>query len=232
MRIQKYLSEQGIASRRQAEKLIAEGLVAVNGKVVKEMGVQIDPTKDKVSILRAGQNKLDQKTTIIVYKPRDIASSRMQSEGTTIYDIMPEFNHLDIVGRLDKASEGLLLLSDDGVVAKAITGDKHLTEKEYVVTVRETISPKKIQSLEEGIMLEDGMTLPCKTEVFDAHSFGIILHEGRKHQIRRMCEYLHLNVTELKRVRIGAIELGKLKSGQARTLTAKEVASLKKVLRV
>ncbi len=224
MRIQKHLSLQGIASRREAERLIKAGLVSVNDKVVTEMGVQIDPAKDKVTVR---VDKVPEKTTIVINKPRGIASSRIKSEGPTIYDLFPNFKELDVIGRLDKASEGLLMLSDDGVVAKAVTGEAHKIEKEYVVSVREDIIPGKLKTLEKGIVLEDGPTLPCKVNYTDKHTFSIILREGRNRQIRRMCEYLHLTVTDLKRVRIGPITLKGLSLKQFRKLNKEEVESLK-----
>ena len=227
MRIQKYMSEQGIASRREAERLIKAGVVAINGVVVREMGVQIDPAKDTLTLLPAAQRQIQQKTTVVMYKPRDITSSRIKSEGKNVYDLYPKFAKLDIVGRLDKASEGLLMLSDDGVIAKAVTGDKHLMEKEYTISVREETNAGRLKSLEQGIQLEDGPTLPCKTQFLDKHNFRIILREGRKHQIRRMCEHLHLTVTQLKRIRIGPIMIGKLKQGEFRLLTPQEIAQLK-----
>lgn len=227
MRIQKYLSEQGICSRREAEEFIKRGLVSVNGTVVREMGVQIDPATDTVAVLEFGQREIRRKTTVALYKPRGIASSRMRTEGRTVYDMLPQFEKLDIVGRLDKASEGLLILSDDGVVAKAVTGEAHLIEKEYTVSVREDVNAGRLKSLEPGIELEDGPTLPAKTQLLDKHTFRIILREGRKHQIRRMCEYLHLTVVQLKRIRIGAITLAGLKPGDFRILSPAEVAGLK-----
>jgi pseudouridine synthase len=228
MRIQKYLSEQGICSRREAEALIKRGLVSVNGVVVRAMGIQIDPAKDRVEVLAQARKEMSGKTTVVVYKPRGIASSRSAIEGKTIYDLLPQFEKLDIVGRLDKASEGLLMLSDDGVVARAVTGDQHTIEKEYTVSVREETNAGRLKSLEPGIELEDGLTLPCKTQLIDRHTFRIILREGRKHQIRRMCEYLHLTVVQLKRIRIGAITLEGLREGQFRALGAREVAALKR----
>ena len=227
MRIQKYLSEQGICSRREAEELIKRGLVAVNGSVVREMGVQIDPDKDTVSVLPFGQREIANKKTFILYKPRGISSSRIKSEGQNVYDLFPQFEELDVVGRLDKASEGLLLLSDDGVIAKSVTGDAHATEKEYEVTVREDLNAGRLKKLEPGVELEDGLTLPCATMLVGPHRFRIILMEGRKHQIRRMCEFLHLTVVQLRRLRIGSITLGDLKPGAFRMLTDREVASLK-----
>src|SRR3989338_9241943 len=167
MRIQKYMSEQGIASRREAERLIKEGLVMLNGKVIREMGIQIDPAKDEVKILASAKIKIPQKTSVVFYKPRSIASSRLRNEGKTVYDLLPQFVKLNIIGRLDKASEGLLLLSDDGVIAKAVTGERHSMEKEYLVKVREETNAGRLKKLEPGIELEDGMTLPVKTKFLD-----------------------------------------------------------------
>jgi pseudouridine synthase len=234
MRIQKYLSEQGVASRRKAEELIRRGLVSVNGKVVREMGVQIDPDRDKVAVLPYGEAELGSKIAVMVNKPRGIVSSRIRREGKTIYDLLPQFGKLDIVGRLDKASEGLLLLSNDGVLARAVTGEHHGVEKEYEVIIREETNAGRLKSLEQGIELEDlpagrqvVMTLPCRTEFIGPTKFRIILREGRKHQIRRMCEYLHLTVVSLKRLRIGTLRLAPLKTGEFRELTRDEIASLK-----
>ncbi len=224
MRIQKYLSLEGIASRREAEKLIKDGLVSLNGKVVTMMGVQIDPSKDKVTVRGDISQK---KTTIIIYKPRGVVSSRIKREGKTIYDILPQFEDLDIIGRLDKESEGLLMLSDDGVIAKAVTGDAHKTEKEYIVSVQGEIIPAKLRKLEKGVVLEDGPTLPCSITNISKRTFNIVIHEGRKHQIRRMCERINLTVTGLKRIRIGPIVLGQLVSGEFRKLSVQETTSLK-----
>ena len=228
LRIQKYLADQGICSRREAEELIKRGLVSVNGTVIRIMGVQIDPAVDVVKVHQKAQKEIQNKTTVVVYKPRGIASSREQSEGTTIYDLLPQFEDLDIVGRLDKASEGLLMLSNDGVIARAVTGAHHGTEKEYVVRVREEINAGRIKSLHPGIMLRDGPTLPVETSFIDKHSFSIVLHEGRKHQIRRMCEFLRLTVVDLKRIRIGTVSLARMKPGDFRILTEAEVSKLKK----
>lgn len=221
------MSEQGLASRREAERLIKRGLVSVNGIVVREMGVQIDPAKDKVAVLPFAEKERAAKKTVVLYKPRGIASSRVRAEGKSVYDLFPNFSGLDIIGRLDKASEGLLMLSDDGVIAKAVTGAAHSVEKEYEVSVREDVNAGRLKMLEPGIELEDGMTLPATTAFINKHVFRIILREGRKHQIRRMCEFLHLTVVALKRLRIGPIVLGNLKPGEYRTLTPQETVQLK-----
>lgn len=229
MRIQKYLSEQKILSRRETEEYIRRGLIKVNGEIVKDLGRQIDPAKDKVEIVPNGGGAAKEKTTVAVYKPRGIVSSKIKSEGETIFELLPNFAHLNTVGRLDKESEGLLLLSNDGVVTAAVTGEEHLIEKEYEVTVQENLVPGKLRKMEEGIKLEDGMTLPAETEMLDKHSFIIILKEGRKHQIRRMADAMKLTITSLKRTRIGNIHLGNLKPGQYRILKPSEVNQLKQL---
>lgn len=222
------MSEKGIASRREAERFIMRGLVTLNGKVVREMGVKIDPARDKVALLPAAGKALGKKMTVVIYKPRDIVSSREKNEGKTIYELFPQFTRLNIIGRLDKSSEGLLMLTDDGIVAKAVTGEAHLVEKEYKVTVQEDVRVARLKVLERGIEIDGVPTLPAKTEWIDNHTFKIILREGRKHQIRRMCEALRLTVTRLLRLRIGPVTLGHMKPGESRVLSVKEVALLKK----
>lgn len=226
MRIQKYLSQQGILSRREAEKAIREGKIKLNGKIVREMGVQIDPAKDKVEVV--GLEKGEEKITVAVYKPRGVVSSVNPAEGRTIHEAFPQFKHLNAVGRLDKESEGLLLLSNDGLVTKAVTGEAHEIEKEYEVTVREDVIPAQLKRMEEGIMLDGEKTLPAKAKKLDKHLFSLILTEGRTHQIRRMADAVHLTIERLVRVRIGTITLKGLTVGGSRALSAKEVAALKK----
>lgn len=227
LRIQKHMADLGMCSRREAEALIERGLVTLNGVVVREMGVKVDPERDVVAFLPKGNDIQNQKTTLVLYKHRGVASSRARDEGETVYDRFPEYNDLDIIGRLDKASEGLLMLSDDGVVARAVTGAHHRIEKEYLVIVREDVTKGKLITLEPGIHLDDGPTLPVKTKYIDSHTFHLTLREGRKHQVRRMCEYLHLTVVSLKRIRIGDIKIGSMKPGSVRILNEKEVRQLK-----
>ena len=227
MRIQKYLSEQGIMSRREAEAYIRAGKILVNGKVAL-IGEKIDPEKDKIKIV-GEENKAIAKETIIINKPRGIVSSRIKSEGKTIYDLFPQYGHLHITGRLDKESEGLILLTNDGVLAKKITGDKHEIEKEYNVSVREDVQDTQLRAMAQGLRLRDGKTLPAKTSRLGRREFSIVLKEGRNHQIRRMTDKVRLTITNLKRVRIGGITLGSLKEGGVRKLNQKEIESLKRV---
>lgn len=224
MRISKYFSQQKILSRRETEGYILAGKIAVNGEIVHDLGRQIDPEKDTVEIV----GEKEEKTTVLYYKPPGISSSKIPEEGTNIFDLLPQFNDLHAVGRLDKESEGLILLSDDGVITNVVTGEDHTIEKEYIVTVREVISQTQINALQKTMHLEDGPTLPAKAEKLDDHTFSITLKEGRNHQIRRMANQVRLTITGLKRVRIGVLDDEGLGVGDFRYLTEAEVTAVKK----
>ncbi len=232
MFVQKYLVQQGICSRREAEAFLREGLITVNGKKAIP-GVPIKDT-DIVILSPRAKQQLDAKTTVAIYKPRGVVCSIGKDTnedgaqaGPAVFDILPQFKKLNIVGRLDKDSEGLLLLSNDGLITKAITGDTHEVEKEYAVTVQEHVSNAKLAPFAEGLTLQDGPTLPAEAHATSKHSFNIIIREGRNRQIRRMCGKVGLTVLELKRIRIGNIQLGSIKPGDYRKLTQEEINSLK-----
>lgn len=223
MRIQKYLSNLKILSRRETEKAILAGKIKVNGEIVKDLGRQIDPDKDKVEF--TGNKK--QKTTVLFNKPRGISSSKVASEGKNIFDLLPQFKHLNAIGRLDKESEGLILLSNDGTLTNIITGPEHLVEKEYIVEVREKVSQTQMNALSQGMMLTDGPTLPTTAKKINDHTYSIILKEGRNHQIRRMSDRVRLTITKLTRVRIGHLTIGDLKPGEYVELSNEEILKFK-----
>ncbi len=218
MRIQKYLSQEGILSRREAEDYIRRGLIKLNGKVVREMGVRIDPTKDKVEVF--GNKTGAGKRTLAFNKPRGLKTE-------DIIGFLPEFEGLNCVGRLDRESEGLILLSNDGIVTKTVTGNEHLVEKEYEISTQENVMNVQMRKMSEGVKLEDSMTLPAKAEKVSAHAFDLTLKEGRKHQIRRMAAAVNLTVVKLKRVRVGNITLSGIPPGKYRLLSPAEVLKLK-----
>ncbi len=221
--VQKILAERGLCSRREGERLVIAGKVRVNGAVAR-IGMLADPEKDTIEI--AGMTDAPTKETIAVYKPRGVVCSKNNEEGKTIFDVLPQYAGLNTVGRLDKESEGLLLLTNDGRLTRAVTGDDHRIEKEYIVEVREEIFPGLMQKMEKGIKLDGEKTLPCIAKMRDNRkSFTIILREGKKHQIRRMCDACHLTVLSLKRIRIGSVRLLKLRPGNVRPLTRAEVES-------
>lgn len=223
------MSERKILSRRETEAYILKGLIKVNGEIVRDLGRQIDPEKDKIEIIASGvKSKPEEaKITIAYNKPRGLVSSKSKIEGETIFDRLPQFAHLNAVGRLDKESEGLILLSNDGVVTSAVTGEDHKIEKEYEVETREDLKDRHMRIMERGMDIEDEKTLPAKTDLLSSHYFKIILKEGKHHQIRRMCAALDLTITSLKRLRIGNITLKGIKPGESRELSKDEVEKLK-----
>jgi 23S rRNA pseudouridine2604 synthase len=224
MIIQKYLAQQGICSRREAERLLKAGLLKVNGRPAVP-GADILPT-DIVTIDPAGEKQLAGQTTVAIYKPRGVMCSRSAHEGKNVFDLFPQYQHLNMVGRLDKESEGLLLLSNNGLLTKKITGDQHEMEKEYEITTAEEVFAGKLVPIEKGMRLSDGPTLPAPTEIIDRHTFRVTLREGRNRQLRRMCGQLNLTVTSLKRIRIGSLLLGKMKPGSAKVLTSEQIKAL------
>ena len=227
IRIEKYLSEQGIMSRREAKRFLESGDILVNGTRPKP-GDKIDPRVDVLSYSKKVSDIMDTKMTVLVYKPRGYISSKDTDGNKTIFDVFPQFKDLNTVGRLDKESEGLILLSNDGMITKSITGKDHVLEKEYLVTVRENVTPSMMKKMSEGIKLEDGWTLPAQATKVDAHSFKIILREGRKHQVRRMANACNLTGEALQRIRIHTLLAPKMLPGNFKILTKEQVEELKK----
>lgn len=226
MRINKYLAWKKLASRREADILISEKKVLINDRIA-VLGDKV-LEKDKVEILSQKGRPVATKITIALNKPRGLISAINETGGETIFDYLPQYRHLNAVGRLDKESEGLILLSNDGVLTASVTSEKHLIEKEYEVKVSEKIQPLSLRRMAEGVLLDEQMTLPAVVEQLGDSSFSIILKEGRKHQIRRMAAETHLTIRNLKRVRVGNITLkGIEKPGEYRELKPEEVAKLK-----
>ncbi len=226
IRIEKYLSEQGIMSRREAKRFLESGDILVNGKRP-QAGDKINPEKDTLTYSKNVSLTMSEKETILVYKPRGYISSKDSDGEKNIFDVFPQFKHLNTVGRLDKESEGLILLSNDGMVTKAITGKDHAIEKEYIVTVREKITPRMMEEMSRGMKLEDGWTLPAKAKKINNHVFSITLKEGRKHQIRRMANACRLTVLSLKRIRIHNITAPKMLPGNFKKLSERQCNDLK-----
>lgn len=223
IRLEKHLAQSGLASRREAKDLISRGLVLVNNKKIREPGYGILPNKDMIEIV--GSNVV--KETILFYKPRGIETSATTPESIDIKAKFPKFAHLSPVGRLDKDSEGLILLSNDGTLTKAITGEHSKIEKEYQVTVREDVMPALLKRMNAGIMLDKVITEPCKTKKLGRNEYTITLTEGRKHQVRRMANACKLTVTKLVRIRIGNLKIGKMTARNYKVLSPELVAQLK-----
>ncbi|MFA6431115.1 MAG: pseudouridine synthase [Candidatus Margulisiibacteriota bacterium] len=230
IRLQKYIAECGIASRRAAEDLIRAGKVRVNGVVVrsKELGVKIDPETDVVEV---HGNKIEQKEPkvyIKLNKPRGYVSSCKSERGErTVMDLITDISYrLYPIGRLDQASEGLMLLTNDGALANLLMHPRYEHEKEYSVEINERLTPRILKELASGVELEEGHTLSPKIFQKADKTFNIILREGKKRQIRRMVEAVGYKVTKLKRIRIGNIKLGSLGMGKYCYLSEAEVEGL------
>lgn len=228
-RINKFLSEIGYCSRREADKLIAQGRVTINGKIP-EMGTKVSDDDE----IRVDGKKVNTKKSKPVYlafnKPMGVVcttNSRVEKNNIIDYIGFPE--RIFPVGRLDKASEGLILLTNDGEIANKISRSRNDHEKEYIVTVDRVLTPDFISRMSNGIPILDTITKKCKVEKLDQHIFRIILTQGLNRQIRRMCEYLGYKVTALKRIRVMNIKLD-IPVGKYRELTSAELKELKTML--
>lgn len=228
VRLQKYIAECGIASRRKAEEMIAAGKVNVNGQVVTKLGTKIDPLKDKISINGKPLTRKEEKIYIKLNKPRGVVSSCRKHPGEkTILDLIKDIpGRLFPVGRLDSDSDGLMILTNDGELANYLMHPRYEHEKEYVVNVKFIMTDDKLRHLEQGVVLEGKKTLPTKVFKISSRCFRIVLREGKKRQIRRMVEALGNRAVKLKRIRIKNVHLGKLGVGEYELLSLAEIESL------
>ncbi len=234
-RLQKILSARGIASRRKAEEYITQGLVKVNGKVAL-LGQKADSDSDMIEVDGTVLEARKEMLYFILYKPKGVVTSnierRKEGQSTlldrTTRDLLP--NHLQgkvfPIGRLDKDSKGLLLLSNDGVLAFRLTHPKFDHEKEYEVTVEQPIMEGALEKMRKGMMILGEKTKPALVRKTGAKTFVIALTEGKNRQIRRMCQKVGNPVSILKRIRIMTIRDPQLKAGQMRPLTVSERAGL------
>ncbi|HET6421200.1 MAG TPA: pseudouridine synthase [Geobacteraceae bacterium] len=233
-RLQKILASAGVASRREAEQIIASGRVSVNGVIVSEMGFKADPESDVITFDGKRVSPGTPKIYIMLYKPAGYVTTMKDPQGRQIVtDLLKDVKaRVFPVGRLDYNTEGLLLLTNDGAWANALAHPRHEVEKEYRVRVRGKVSPAQIRQIAEGVVLEDGKTAPAVVKIIKESDnntwLSVSIHEGRYRQVRRMCEAVNLQVVRLKRHRYGFLDLGKLKSGEYRILTESEVARLRK----
>ncbi len=231
VRLQKYLSECGVASRRKAEDLIAAGKVKVNGKPA-SIGDKIDPSRDTVVVAGKKIRKSKKNTYIMLHKPRGFITTLSDEMGRKCVAQLIEDVGTRVypVGRLDRDSEGLLLLTDDGEFANSLTHPTHHVPKTYRVTIRPTITDEQITALTTGIEIDGRLTMPSEVRVLEKKEgrvvIEIIIYEGRNRQIRKMCDALGLEVARLKRTQIGSVKLGMLKQGDWRNLTDEEVHKL------
>lgn len=233
LRLQKFLSERGLASRREAEKLILAGQVRVNGVLVKELGTKIDPEIDEVTFRGKAVLKQPAAVYYLLHKPRNTIVTRKDPEGRkTVYELIPHLHpSVRTVGRLDFDSEGLLLLTNDGDLAYRLTHPSFEIKKVYEVQVNEAVLPENIRQLERGVMLEGEKTAPAKIKAKSSRAkdfwYSIEIHEGKKRQVRRMFEWAGVKVLRLIRVKLGPLSLGNLEKGKWRELKSEEIEALK-----
>lgn len=231
VRLQKFLAESGVASRRKSEELIESGKVKVNGHVA-SIGDKVNPKKDTVTVNGKKIIKQKDNTYIVLHKPRGfITTMSDEMDRKCVAELIKDVKvRVFPVGRLDRDSEGMLIFTNDGEFANALTHPTKHVPKTYRVTVRPSISEEQLTALTEGIIIDDRKTAPAEVHVVTKEEnrvvLEIILYEGRNRQIRKMCEEVGLEVARLKRTAIGSIKLGMLKQGAWRHLTDDEVRKL------
>ena len=228
MRLQKYMAEAGIASRRKCEELIQAGRVKVNGQVA-ILGACVEPLQDLVEVDGEPLGKSQQKVTVILNKPRGVMCTAQDPQGRpTVGDYVKDLPvRVYNAGRLDYDSEGLLVMTNDGELAYKLTHPRFCMDKTYAAICDGLLTKAQIAALEQGVQLEDGPTHPAKVrEVFKLRNgntaFNITIHEGRNRQVRRMLEAVGHETLALKRVALGPLRLGDLPRGTYRYLTAQE----------
>jgi len=236
IRLQKLIAGTGLASRRKAEELIAAGRVAVNGKVVAEQGMKVDPDRDHVKVDGKHLSGAQPFVYLVLNKPKHVMSTLDDPGGrTTVKDYLHGVSvRVFPVGRLDFDSEGLMLLTNNGDLAQALLHPRYHVPKTYLIKVKGVLPDEEIKQLERGVELEDGMTSPAqvkKVRKAEQNSWlEITIREGRKHQVKRMFESVGHPVIKLMRIRMGPLSLGDLAPGEFRFLTDREANALRELV--
>ena len=230
IRLNKYLSEAGVCSRREADRLIESGIVTVDGKTAAP-GMKVEDGQE-VRVGKKVVKSKTEKTVLAVYKPAGIVCTEDKREKKNIIRFLNYPVRITYAGRLDKDSEGLLIMTNDGNLINGMMRARYAHEKEYKVRVNKEVTPEFIEKMSRGVHIRDkeknldAVTRPCTVKKTGKYTFSIILTQGLNRQIRRMCEALGYKVDVLKRIRIMNVELGDLKPGQVRELTEQELKEL------
>lgn len=237
VRINKWLGQTGVCSRREAEALIAAGMVTIDGESVTDAGRKIEPGQT-LTLNDRGQAALASGVTILMHKPLGYVSGQPEPDKIPAVRLLTAENlvgegtppaedaSLPPIGRLDEDSRGLLMLSSDGVVAKAVIGPQSRLDKEYLVRIEGDVTEKKLALLRRGLMLDGRILKYAKVSRMEQNRLRFVLTEGRNRQIRRMCEMVDLEVIDLLRIRVGPIHLNNLPEGKWRMITAEEREAL------
>lgn len=231
-RLQKVIARAGMASRREAERLIVEGRVTVNGCIITALGTRVDPAHDAITVRGSAIKPFPGKLYIMVYKPPGYVSTvRDPQQRPVIIDLLDHgISRVYPVGRLDYDAEGLILLTNDGELAHRLQHPRYGISRTYEVKVKGVFPQEKLALLRKGIQLEDGITLPAKVSFLKkttANSWlSITLYEGRNRQVKRMCAAAGHHLLKIKRISFGSLNLGRLLPGEYRYLTKQEVRDL------
>ena len=230
IRLQKYLAEAGIASRRKAEELILQGKVSVNGKIITELGTKVMPGVDKVTYHVKEVNEKEEYVYILLNKPIGyVTTAKDQFGRDSVLDLVKTNKRVIPVGRLDMFTSGALILTNDGDFVYKVTHPKHEIEKTYTVTIKGIVTNEEVNKLRIGVKIEDYITKPAKVKILKTDEeknqsrLEITIHEGKNRQVRKMCEAIGHKVLALHRSKIGNISVKDLKIGQWRYLAQKEV---------
>lgn len=236
-RLQKVMAHAGVASRRVSEEMITAGKVTVNGKLVTELGVKVDPDKDAIKVNGKLIKGREKSVYYMLHKPRGVITTASDERGRkTVLDILPKIDErVYPVGRLDYNSEGLVLLTNDGRLANKLMHPSFNVRKFYIVELKGEFSEEALETMRSGVKLDDGVTSPAYAELLSSEPRKSLLklgiREGKNRQIRRMCAALGYDVTRLIRTQIGPIKLGNLGVGQCRQLTVQELGKLQQAVK-
>ncbi len=225
IRLNKLLSDYGVCSRREADRLVEGGKVTVDGKSA-VLGMKVSTGQTIICDGKQVETKKKKNIVIVFNKPRGIVCTTSKKEKNNIIDYINYPERIYPVGRLDKDSEGLILLTNNGELMDAILRSRNGHEKEYLVKVNKPLTEAVKRAMEQGVPILDTMTKPCKIKQFSEREFSITITQGLNRQIRRMCDYFDLRVISLKRIRIMNIKLGSLKTGTYRNITLDEFREL------
>lgn len=236
IRLQKFLANAGVASRRKCEELILQGKVSVNGKIVTELGTKVDSEKDKVTVFgKIVENKSQEFVYILLNKPIGVVTTAKDQFGReSVLDIVKVKERIVPVGRLDMYTSGALILTNDGDFVYKLTHPKHEITKTYTVTLVGIVTESEVEQLRKGVEIEDYVTRPAKVKILkidkvkNISRLEIVIHEGKNRQVRKMCEAVGKKVLALHRSKIGDIGVKDLKIGSWRYLKTSEVEKFKK----
>ncbi len=227
IRLNKYIAQSGVCSRRKADEHIANKEVKINGQTIFELGTMVDETKDIVNVKGENISLVKRKIYIMLNKPEGyVTTSVEQFDRPCVIDLIKEEERVFPVGRLDMETEGLLLLTNDGQFANKLMHPSKKINKVYIAKVTGDITDDAIQRLKKGVEIDDYTTAPALVEKISKEELKITIHEGKNRQVRKMCAAVGLNVIQLKRIKIGNLELGNLRLGKYKLLKSYEIKNL------